>query len=113
MKGTKNSAGRTSTEISPISLAAELGVLTTIGAPPDQIDGSEAISNASPPVRTAMVSMVRDAERLTTAAVNTGVTGVQLVGDMTPILTSFTSSLVACSHAGYQPPWFSPQELVG
>jgi hypothetical protein len=32
--------------------------------------------------------------------------------NMTPIITSFTNALVACTKAGYRPTWFKPEELV-
>jgi hypothetical protein len=102
-----------STNADPITLAAQLGALTTVGAPANQIDGSDAIAHASPAVASAMFSMVKDADRIAQSAANTAVTGLALVNDISPVITSFSKALVACSQAGYQPTYFDPHALLG
>ncbi|WP_224403545.1 hypothetical protein [Pseudonocardia sp. ICBG1034] len=97
----------------PIQLAAQVSVLTTIGAPDGEIDGATAIAGASQAVGSAMTGMVRDAAIIGKGAANSSVSGVDHIPDMTSLLTAFTTATVECSKAGYQPSWFDPSELTG
>lgn len=97
----------------PVQLAAQTMALTTVGAPQGQIDGSTAIASASPAVGSAMTGMVRDAAIVGKGSADSSATGANQIPDMTSMLTTFTTSTVECTKAGYQPSWFNPQELTG
>lgn len=101
-----------STNVTPIELSAQLAALTTIGSEPGELDGSDAIAAASPGVSSAMITMVRDADRLAQRFADASVSGVVVGSDVTPIVNSFTDALIACTQAGYQPTWFDPEALV-
>lgn len=102
-----------SLNVEPLQLSAQLAALTTIGAETGQIDGAEAIGNTSAAVRTPMITMVRDADRLAQRFVDASVTGVLVGNDVTEIVTSFAEALAACTTAGYQPAYFDPAALIG
>lgn len=102
---------KTELRVDPISLAAQLGALTTTGAPSGSIDGTSAVLNASPTVREKLTIMVRDADRIAQRYADAA-TGAVIGSDITPIVNSFTDALIACSKAGYQPRWFDPKSLV-
>ncbi|MGV9864837.1 hypothetical protein [Rhodococcus koreensis] len=95
--------------IAPISLSAQMGALTTIGAPGDEIDGSDIIDTASPDVRLALTKMIRDAERLAQHYADVANGSLVANSDLTPIVDSFTGALIACTMAGHQPSWFDPE----
>lgn len=100
------------------TVAAVVGALSMVGAPEGEIDGSEAISQASQPVSEALARMTGDADRSAQRIVDSGlsgmVSGYDLGGvDLTQLVTSFTDSLIACTDAGYQPSYFDPYGLTG
>ncbi|BBG01301.1 MULTISPECIES: hypothetical protein [Pseudonocardia] len=96
----------------PIQLSAQTSALTTVGAPAGQIDGAAAIAAASPAIGSAMTGMVRDAAIAGKGAADSSVSGVNHIPDLTSLLTTFTTSTVECTKAGYQPSWFNPSELA-
>lgn len=104
--------GGAAMNVQPITLTAQLAVLTTVGAEPGEIDGTAAISEASPKVRKEVFGMVKDADRLAQHFADVAKGGLGANGDLTAILTSFTGALVACAEAGYSPSWFKPGELT-
>ena len=98
--------------ISPVELAAQLAGLTTVAAEGDGIDGSAIVDQAGSDIRLPVSTMIRDADRLAQHYADVAKGGLSANSDMTPIITSFTNALVACTKAGYQPTWFKPEELV-
>ena len=98
--------------ISPVELAAQLAGLTTVAAEGDGIDGSAIVDQAGSDIRLPVSTMIRDADRLAQHYADVVKGGLSANSDMTPIITSFTNALVACTKAGYQPTWFKPEELV-
>lgn len=98
--------------IQPIELSAQMAVLSTTGAVEGSIDGAGAINQASPDLRLKLSTMVRDATQ-TAQRFADAATGAVAGSDITPIVNSFTSALVACTKAGYQPSWFDPAALTG
>lgn len=114
--GTFPQSGITAEEVGTV--AAVVGVLSTIGSAEGEIDGSEAISHASQPVSEALARMTGDADRSAQRIVDSGlsgmVSGYDLGGvDLTPLVNSFTDSLIACTDAGHQPGYFDPHHLTG
>jgi hypothetical protein len=96
---------------SPIDLAAQLGALATTGATGGSIDGTVAISGASPDIREKLTRMVRDADRLAQHYADVA-RGTTPGSDLTIMVNTFTDGLIACTRAGYQPDWFDPESLV-
>ncbi|WP_396902675.1 hypothetical protein [Mycolicibacterium sp.] len=101
--------------ISPLTLSGQLRTLASVGTSTRDEDGLDVINTASVDVRLAFSKMVRDADRLalhyTDIANGKPVSGPDR--ELTPLVNSFTSALIACAEQGVGPSWFDPKELTG
>lgn len=94
--------GQQASGIQPSVLRDQLRMLTTIGAPAGQTDGSAIINEASFKVRQAITHLIQDAERIAPPYVESI---IWPANGLTDIFYSFTDAVVECSDAGYLVPW--------
>jgi hypothetical protein len=101
--------------VDALTLTGQLRTLAQVGKRGEETNGIVAINEASPDVRLAMSQMVNDANRFATqyTDVTNGLPVSSADTDLTPMINTYTSSLVECTKAGFKPSYFDPNELSG